>query len=175
MTKAYVVVESENDLAIIHKLLPVALQEDVTFFNGGGRSAAQSAASTLAATRQLPVALLFATHTTNADAIYEQINTIGWLVKAPESVMLIPLIPEIEVIFFQDKMTLEKLLAKSFTELEWELAQHQPHYTLKSLLGDNATTILLDRLTATDITTLRLHPVIQNLIAFLENQPEHAS
>jgi hypothetical protein len=78
-------------------------------------------------------------------------------------------VPAIEMIFFQDKTLLEKLINHNFTNLEWEFAKYHPKKSLAYFLGENPLSILVDKLNDKSIVVLQQHPFIIELVEFLSS------
>src|SRR4051812_48948696 len=81
MTGAYVVTEGTDDLAILKRVLPEQLVNDVKLYNGGGKYGARSFASSILGVREFPVALVVDADTENESLIREQRNFLNELLS----------------------------------------------------------------------------------------------
>src|SRR5438552_18495956 len=102
--KAYVVFEEGTAGPLLRAVPPPDFLEEVGLVESGRRSNLLSVARTLLSARQKPVAVLRETLSVDERAIHERIQLAEELLDlsaggVPKRV--IPLIPEIEVVFFQ--------------------------------------------------------------------------
>lgn len=174
MTQAYILTEGNQDILILKRLLPQPIIQEIKFVDGLGQYGAQSLASTLLATRAIPVALVTDTDTEDDSLVSEQLDTLNYLLRQaspgiPFKVLLA--VPEIEIILVQNRPLIEKLAERSFSDLEWQLAQSKPKRFLEAVFGKD-TPVIQKILTSTsddEIQTLQQHPLIQDLITFLSS------
>jgi hypothetical protein len=174
MTRAYVVTEGDTDAKILRRLLPEELIHDVKFAVAGGRSAAESLARSLRIAKQVPVALVFDTDTTDEQSISEQREFLDDYLdygsgSAPFEVF--PAVPEIEAVFFEDRTLVERATNREFSDLEWRLAKGQPKQLLRDALPDSAdpAELVLDGVDEGSLESLRRHPLLQGLGEFLSS------
>ncbi len=177
MSRAYLVAEGKTDLQILQRLLPGAA--DVTFVDGRGKYGAESLARSLAATRDLPVALVIDADTTSEALIAQRQQDLISLVDrvslgAPFEVFQV--VPSIETLFFADRSLLEQLINRELTDLEWQLGQRQPRVLLDSVTGNTVLFVqdAIANLSESQLKTLRQHPLIQRLAAFLAMKAQAA-
>ena len=170
MSRAYLVAEGKTDLQILQRLLPGSAE--VTFVDGRGKYGAESLARSLAATRDLPVALVIDADTTSETLIAQKQQDLISLVDrvslgAPFEVFQV--VPSIETLFFADRSLLEQLINRELTDLEWQLGQRQPKELLDGVVGDAAEFVqaAIANLSESQLKILRQHSLIQRLAAFL--------
>ncbi|MCC5620221.1 hypothetical protein [Nostoc sp. CHAB 5715] len=174
MTQAYILTEGNQDIVILKRLLPQPIIQEIKFVDGSGQYGAQSLASTLLATRSIPVALVTDADTEDDSLVSEQLDTLNYLLRQaspgiPFKVLLA--VPEIEIVLVQNRPLIEKLAERSFTDLEWQLAQSKPKMFLEAVLGKDMPVIqkILTSASNDEIQTLQQHSLIQNLINFLSS------
>lgn len=172
MKLVYVVTEGQADVDILKKLLDKDIVKVIEFVAGSGSYSMLSKAGTLLAVKHLPLALVIDADTLNDIAIQEKVDSLRYLLRQPAAGVrfeIFPAVPEIEAVFFQDRRFIEKLANKTFTDMEWKLAQRSPKEALTYLLG-NSTPVhkkVLAKLTSKDIQVLQQHALIANLSEFL--------
>ena len=111
MTLSYIVLEGNKNQEILEKLLPKNLIQDVKIVVGESQYEVRSLASSLIATRHIPVILILDANTDNESQVFEKRDLVNYLLrraaaKTPFQVSLA--IPEIEIIFLQNKPLIEK-------------------------------------------------------------------
>ncbi len=168
MKRAYVVTEGKTDVAILKSLLPPNLVDQTGFVAGSGSYSAQTLAQSLLVAKQRPVALVVDADTEDVlsvqekkDFLHEALNQVS--PGVPFGVFVA--VPEMEIVFFQEKPLLEKALHQSFSPLEWEMSKSGPKKFLKLNNQDSET--LLPTLDPQTLGTLRQHPLIRDLSQFL--------
>jgi hypothetical protein len=174
MTLAYIVLEGNRDQEIIQKLLPKHLLQDVKFVVGNGQYEVRSLASSLLATRNTPVILILDADTDNESQIFEKQDLINYLLrraaaKTPFQVSLA--IPEMEIIFLQNKPLIEKISQRQFNDLEWKFAQSKPKEFLETVLGkeQSINEKIFSNINDDEIKILQQHPLIQEIMEFLSS------
>ncbi|MEH2040367.1 hypothetical protein [Nostoc sp.] len=175
MTLAYIITEENKDIEILKQLLPQSLIQDINFkfVDGSGQYGARSLASTLLVTRSIPVALITDADTEDNSLVSEQLDSLNYLLRQassgiPYKVFLA--VPEIEIILLQDRSLIEKIAERSFTDLEWQLAQSKPKDFLTAVFGkDTRFNKIFNKINNDEIQALQQHPLIQNLISFLSS------
>jgi hypothetical protein len=172
MTLAYLLLEGNNNQEILEKLLPKNLIQDVKFVVGNGQYQVRSLASSLLATRHIPVILVLDANTDNESQIFEKSDLINYLLrraaaKTPFKISLA--IPEIETIFLQDKSLIEKIAKRQFNDLEWQLAQSKPKEFLETVLGTDKPIYetIFSSISNEEIKIFQQHPLLQEIIDFL--------
>jgi hypothetical protein len=169
MKQVYVITEGQTDLDVLEKLLPELVTKDTGLIL---TDSAVSHSRTILTTKRIPVAVVADANTDDEAAIYEQQDTLQYLLqqasaRVPFKVLLA--IPSIETIFFQDRPLLEQLLNRHLTDTEWQLAQYHPKKSLTYFLGENPLPGLLNKLTDQAILILQKHPLITELTEFLSS------
>lgn len=174
MTLAYILTEGKTDIEILKRLLPQSLVEDIKFVAGEGQYGVRSLASSLLATRSTPVAIVLDADTENENQIYEKSDLVNYLLHRaspgiPYKVILA--VPEIEVIFLEDKSLIEKIANRSFNDLEWKFAKSQPKRFLLEVFGKDTPVFekIFSNISDEEIQILQQHPLIQDLIKFLSS------
>ncbi|MFM2063922.1 MAG: hypothetical protein RLZZ507_3593 [Cyanobacteriota bacterium] len=174
MTLAYIITEGKTDIEILKRLLPQYLIQDIKFVAGEGQYGVRSLASSLLATRSTPVAIVLDADTENENQIYEKSDVVNYLLHRaspgiPYKVILA--VPEIEVIFLEDKFLIEKIAERSFNALEWQFAKSQPKKFLVEVLGKDTPIFekIFSNISDDEIKILQQHTLIQDLIKFLSS------
>jgi hypothetical protein len=117
MTQAYIVTEGKSSPEILKRLLPENILRYTKLIAGGSGSAVSLASSALVAKR-LPVALVVDANTNHQSTIREREDLLSYLLRQgppgiPFEVFLA--VPEIEIVFLQDRTFIEKLAHRNFT------------------------------------------------------------
>jgi hypothetical protein len=174
MTLAYIVTEANKDIDILEKLLPKNLSKDVKFVDGKGEYGAFSLASSLLATRPIPVVLVTDADKDDDSSVNEQLNSLNYLLRQashglPFKVCIVN--PEIEIILLQNRLLIEKLAKRSFTDLEWLFAQSKPKEFFHAVFGKDTLIHekIFSNISEEEIKVLQQHPLIQDLINFLSS------
>lgn len=174
MTLSYIVLEGNKNQEILEKLLPKNLIQDVKIVVGESQYEVRSLASSLIATRHIPVILILDANTDNESQIFEKRDLVNYLLrraaaKTPFQVSLA--IPEIEIIFLQNKPLIEKIAQRQFSDLEWQLAQSKPKEFLETVLGKQTSINekIFSNINDEEIKILQQHPLIQEIITFLSS------
>ncbi|MEH2067581.1 MAG: hypothetical protein V7K47_05325 [Nostoc sp.] len=172
MTLAYMITEGDTDIEIFQKLLPKNLSQDIQFIAGEGSYRARSLASSLLATRKKPVALVLDADTDNKSQISEKHDLINYVLNQASSGITYQVfiaVPELEIVFLEDKLLIEKIAKRQFNDLEWQLAQRNPKDFLKTVFGNNKqiNSRIFKNINEKEINILQQHPLIQEIINFL--------
>ena len=174
MTLAYIVLEGNKNQEIIEKLLPKNLIQDVKIVVGESQYEVRSLASSLIATRHIPVILILDANTDNESQVFEKRDLVNYLLRraaatTPFQVSLA--IPEIEIIFLQNKSLIEKIAQREFNDLEWQLAQSKPKEFLETVLGkeQSINEKIFSNINDEEIKILQQHPLIQEIMEFLSS------
>ncbi|MBD2133103.1 hypothetical protein H6F47_11845 [Sphaerospermopsis sp. FACHB-1094] len=174
MTLAYILTESDKDIEILQKLLPKNLIQDIKFIAGASSYRARSLASSLLATQKIPVFLIIDADTNNPSQVFEKKDLINYMLSQASSGIPFQIslaIPEIEIIFLQNKPLIEKIAQREFNDLEWQLAQSKPKEFLETVLGAEKpiNEIIFSNINDEEIKILQQHPLIQEIITFLSS------
>ena len=176
MTKAYVITKGKFGEICLKKALPQKIVDNTVFTSGPDTYSAQTLAHSILADRRRPVVLVMDANTTHEANISEKNDFLQWFIGSvaggvPYKIMLV--IPQIEIIFFQDRDLLEQLIQRKVSDVEWAVAQFQPRKSLQQLLaqGGNGLTAekLLDMLTDEMIEVLQKHYPVNELTEFLSS------
>ncbi|WYL96768.1 MAG: hypothetical protein HEQ35_25870 [Gloeotrichia echinulata IR180] len=175
MKLAYMITESDKDVEILQRLLPRNLSQNIKFIAGESSYRARSLASSLLATRKTPVALVLDAHTDNKSQIVERYDLIDYVlnqVSSGISYKVFMAIPQLEIVFIQDKSLIEKIAQRQFNDLEWQLAQSKPKEFLETVFGNSKEQInarIFGNINDEEIKKLQQHPLIQEIINFLSS------
>ncbi|HEY9828702.1 MAG TPA: hypothetical protein V6D19_25050 [Stenomitos sp.] len=172
MSKAYIVVEEPTNATIFRKILPPELLPQVKFIDGEGKYSTVSMARKLLMTEQVPTVLVIDANTDQQSMIHEQ-QDLDYLLRQAAGktpFLILMAVPTLETLFFQDRAFLEQLFEKTFTDLEWQLARHQPKQLLNTFQGGEKKFVerVIANLHKDAIITLGKHALVQNLIKFLQ-------
>ncbi len=168
MPNVYVVTEGKTDVMILQYLLPSKYQDDIEFFDGGGRSGAISLAATLLGVRRTPVVLMIDTDSTQPDAVAERKELPGYFMKrASASVpyLVVANEPEVEVLLLSNQAILEQLAGRFFSSFEWDSARRDPKGFLAAI-GVTNQAVLEAIKTSGQVVS---HPTLTEIIGFLES------
>ncbi|MCP4695391.1 MAG: hypothetical protein GY862_00880 [Gammaproteobacteria bacterium] len=168
LLKAYIVTEKKIDSQILKKLLPPEHTQHIVFVPAGGRSSAKSLARSILANRKCPVALVMDADTTNSQVTEERYQIVSDLLRSaasdvPSEVFLI--VPEIEILLFEDRDFLQKLVGNKISDEVWSIAKFTPEKTLKSLLKTKNIASFIDEIE--DISVLQRSQVLREIDSFL--------
>lgn len=174
MILAYIVIEGKTDQEILQKILPKNLLEHIKFVVGKGHYEARSLAISLLATRHIPVILILDADTNNESQIWEKSDLINYSFRRASGNIpfLVSLaVPEIEIIFLENKPLIEKIAQRQFNDLEWKLSQSQPKEFLKTVLGQEKSIneIIFTKINDQEMNKSQQHPLIQEIITFLSS------
>jgi hypothetical protein len=163
MTKRYFVVEGENDNWILGRLLPKNVLQDTRIIAAGGYSAILSVVQTLFTMTPLPIAIFFDTDTFSDEKIEEKKQFITSYLKNifANKLLLVPLKPEIESLFFYKKDLLEQIVNRSISNELWQEGKTQPKKVLLELTDRSLSNL---KLTSDIIVQLQENPILQDII-----------
>ncbi|BAU13916.1 hypothetical protein LEP3755_44590 [Leptolyngbya sp. NIES-3755] len=172
MSRAYLVTEQTSDAAILRSVLPESALESVQFVESKSDYDAESRAMSLLAEKRLPVVLVLNARTNDESTIQQRQADLGYLLRSyagPVPFKLAIAVPELEVIFFQDRALIEDLLNRTFTDLEWQFAQRHPQELLETLPEGKAAFVerMLRLLNEEQLQEIRQIPLIQGITEFL--------
>lgn len=165
----YVVTEGKCDVELLKKLLPAEVMGGVKIVEASGSYSAQSLARSIVASTQCPVALVVDADTVDELAIQERRDTLKDLLRqaagrVPCEAFLA--VPEMEAIFFQDRSTLERIVAREVTDELWEAGNDRPKEVLGRLFNPDWDR-LIHALDDDATKVLKNHPLIRHLSEFL--------
>jgi hypothetical protein len=137
MTKQYFVVEGLDDEFILKSLLPQELLQETKVIVAGGYSAALSVAQTLLTLTPLPIVIFFDTDTFTEKEIEEKKQFINSYLKRifQNKLLLIPFVPDIEVLFLDNKELLEAFVKCQVDDELWQKIHQQPRQVIKKIAG----------------------------------------
>jgi hypothetical protein len=170
----WIVLEGEDQLAILRALLPDEIQAASEFIAIGKRSNISSIARTVLVKHKEPVALVVNMNSLDAATIREKYLTTEQLLRAVSGgtpFKVIPCYPVLEAIFFSDAKVLERIFPQWRTLFNPMYFSKTPKDALDDLLanGGGPTTLsnFLDALTEADVKRLRATGPIRELISFV--------
>ena len=174
MKHAYIVTTEPSEAEILKKLLPREITKNVVFESRGESSAARTFAGSLLAAKRLPVVLVVDTATRDKMVVNEKLDMVRYLLRPYASGVpfkVLPAIPEIEAVFFEDRNFVERITGRKFSDLEWKFAKLSPKEALTTFLGapEQLHKKILSRMTKEDIRALQQHSLIVELSEFLES------
>ena len=174
MSKVIIVVEGKTDELILNAVSPRSLQRKIQFVVGSGRYSAQSIARTILAYERQPVALVLDADTTDESKVKEQVayfqKALGEVASdIPYQAFIV--VPEIEIILFENQTYLEKLAQRKISQEELDYAQTAPKKALESFLGGRSVSPMHAALKQLDDITLKSihdHPLMKGLCNFVD-------
>jgi hypothetical protein len=183
---AYIVCEGDFDAQLLKTVLPVNLLTDVKIVDvkvvaGGRVYALKSLAMSLIVSRRVPVLIVIDSDSAVPELVEHRRNDIEEIVgmvagKIPFKV--VPAVPEMENIFFQDTSLLSRLLGYVPPQDILDRALIQPKKALEELISQSDklqdVSQIFDRLTDEDIELLRSSSVMQEIVNFLQSVRETA-
>ncbi|MCX6378733.1 MAG: hypothetical protein NT023_04545 [Armatimonadetes bacterium] len=175
MNRCVVVTEGETDARILRPLLKLPSDDNsVKVTVAGGWSSAESLSRSILMNGKKDVVLVVDADASDDERFKERVNfhkermegvdtrTSKWLVVVVK--------PEIEVLFFRDRDTLEAFVGRIVTDEEYFRGQYEPRRILKALLGEKSLADFETRLTPQILESLRNQPEIQMVVNFLKQQ-----
>lgn len=167
MIARYFVVEGQTDEVILKYLLPEALLKDTRIIVAGGYSAALSAVQTLFTLTPLPITLFFDTDSCSKEKVEEKKDFINSYLQrtSHNELVLCPMKPEMEILFFYKKELLEKLINSSISDELWYQGKYEPKQVLIELVDNkNYLSFLEKNLTNDIVQKLQQNPLISNIV-----------
>lgn len=161
--KRYFVVEGKEDQVVLSRLLPSSLLNETKMIATSGYSAALAVVQKLFTLTSLPIVFFFDTDTFSDEKIAENKQfIISYLKNKP---LLVPIVPEVEGLFFYKKELLEKIIGCSVSEELWQKGQFRPKIVLQELTGrKNYLSVLEQRLTPDVIQQLQKNPALKEIV-----------
>jgi YesN/AraC family two-component response regulator len=168
------ITENDKDIEILQRLLPQNISQNIQFIVGGSSYRARSLASSLLATRKTPVALVLDADTDNESQIFERYDLIKYALNQASSgtpYQVFFAVPQIEIVFLQDKSLIEKIAQRQFNDLEWQLAQSKPKEFLETVFGNDEqiNARIFENISEEEIKILQQHSLMQEIIKFLSS------
>jgi len=167
--KRYFVVEGQDDEFILRSLLPQELLQDTKIIVAGGYSAALSVAQTLLTLTPLPIVIFFDTDTFSEKEIEEKKQFINSYLKRifQNQLLLIPFVPDIEVLFLDNKELLSAFVNREIDDELWHKIHSQPRKIIKEELAGGKNkylSFLKSHLTSEIVQKLQESPLLQKII-----------
>ncbi|NJR21931.1 MAG: hypothetical protein HC786_07050 [Richelia sp. CSU_2_1] len=179
--KVYIICEGDFDAQLLKTVLPENLLTDVGVVVGGKIYNIKSLAMSLIVSRRVPVLIVFDVGSSVPELVEfrrQDIEEVVLWVAGKTPVKIVPAIPEIETIFFQDVSLLERLLGYTPPQNLLDRAVFLPKKVLEELIARSNIiqdiSEILDRLTEEDIEILRSAAIMQEIIQFLQSVRETA-
>lgn len=175
----YILAEGSFNAQLIKTVLPANLLTDVGVVSANGVSAVESLARSLVVRRRVPVVIVFDADSVVAELVEQRrkdIEEIVEIVSINTPVKVVPAVPQIEIIFFQDVSLLSHLLGFTPSKDILDLAVSQPREALEQLIYQSEliqdSSQIIEQLTNEDIEILRSSSVMQEIVQCLESVRE---
>ena len=171
---AKIVVKENSEVSVLRALLPNEILDVCDLYVADERSALASVARTLLVKDRMPVAAVIDTKSLDPGVIWETVTTMKQLLEAAAagtSYTVIYCVPELESIFFDDRIDLKKIFPKYDQQFFLMFAKTSPKQALEFLFkeggGPKRLSELLDALTTEDTKKLRETYPIGQLMTFI--------
>jgi hypothetical protein len=175
----YIICKGSFDAQLLKTVLPANLLTDVGVVAGGGVSAVKSLARSLVVRRRVPVIIVFDADSAVPELVEQRlkdIEEIVGMVAGQTPFKVVPAVPEMEIIFFQDVSLLSRLLGCIPQQDILDRAVIQPKQALEELIARSEIihdrSQIIDRLANEDIEILRSSSVMQEIVHFLQSVRE---
>lgn len=169
MITQYVMVEGVLDKYILETILPQDIVAQSKFIIGNGYNIALSKARSILISSQLPLLLILDSDTTDQTTIEEKKDFICQYVgklASPGRFHVVMAVPEIEILFFQNREALELLVGSEITQEQWYLGQSKPKQILQEIASTASLKEFLQRqLTSQIIAKLRETKFIYDVVS----------
>jgi hypothetical protein len=170
---AYIVTEGPLDKKLLQRLLPTELLQEVGIVEAGSLSAVTAMARSLAVRHKVPILVVVDSDSVEPRAIAYRRTDINELIAgiAVKPVEVLLAVPQMEVVFFQDRNLLTQWFGDRLTPEILIRAEFQPRQMLEGLLaGDDRSQVeLIEGLSDRQVEFLRQAAVIQEVIGFLRS------
>jgi hypothetical protein len=179
--KPTIFMEGQADAAILGALLPSESVNACHLQPIPGRSTLVSVARTHLIKYYAPTAVIVDTDTLDPTIVAERIQTTRYLMAAVAGDTpfdVIPCVPHIEAIFFEDTTALQRVFPHFGNVFILQFAKTQPQEQLEVLFekgGPKNLNAFLDQLTSDEVEKLRTLYPIQQVMAFIANSREVAA
>lgn len=162
-----VITESAGDAALLQRVLSPIEGGKLYFDVAGGINHAMTAASTILNARRENVLMVIdndgARDNTETEFIRELVG------KDSQRFKLVLMVPEIESLFFADRVALEQALGTRIEDMIWEIAMTAPKSTLDVLLKKLGKKDRLELLSSQALlSAMRNHPKIKEIQEFAQ-------
>ncbi len=127
--KAYVFVEEASDAAVLTRLMPAALAQDVQLVSAQGMGSLASLARSVLATRRKPAAVIVDSYSVAPELIRDRrqnLEDLSWLVASGVPTKVVMAVPELRAIFFHDPHLLPKVLGRELPAEVLIRARYEP-------------------------------------------------
>ena len=172
--KPTIIVDGRADIAILRAVLPPILAEACQFAGAEGRSTLVSLARTFLIKYHAPSAIVMDTDTMDPTTIAETVRASRHLIAAVAGETpfeVVYCIPEIETIFFDGVVNLQRIFPDFENCFFLPFASTQPKQQFELLLrdggGPKTLSDFLDQLTTSDVEKLQRTYPIRQLSAFI--------
>jgi hypothetical protein len=169
---AYVIAEGPSDVKILTRCLPESIVGSVKFIAGQGKYSGMSLAATILTTRRVPIVLVEDADTLNEEGIKEREDFLRYILQqaaagVPFQVLMV--VPEIEVLFFEDRAFIERFTGQPLSDREWHAAKRDPKEWLAGTLAGRPIRMdeILAALSDKEFLAIRQHPLINGLSDFI--------
>lgn len=169
----YVITEEPEGVALLTELLRPDFdleQGEVSILAGGGESGADALARSILAVRHEPVALVVDADTVEPGRVRESRRfleySLGEFGGAGFGVFLAE--PSLDSLLFNDRAIIEALTGRRPTDEQMLRGHYEPRRILEELLPNGLRGArLAERLPEIDLSSLRTHPLIEDLRKFI--------
>lgn len=169
MIKRHFIIERSLGVAVLKKLLPEEIVSQCKFIVGGENNIAVTKARSILISSELPVSLVVDANTNHPESIEEKRDFIVQFIRLmvnPVRFQVFLAVPEIEILFFHKRSTLEKIVNNRVSDVQWITGKYEPRKVLRELFKtDDLEKVLDGRLTDDIIAELRENELIQMIIA----------
>ena len=171
-----VITEGQFDTDLLKKILPKKTTggHSFEFTPASGFSYAMALARSILIMGGSSIILVLDTDSVDPQKVAEKKSFVGSYLNASvyqENFKLELVEPELEIIFFENKTLLEKIIGASISTEAWDLARFSPKKHLEYLSGLSREEIL-NKLTEEDIQLLQNSSVIKDIMQFADQQPD---
>ncbi len=174
--KPPIIVEGLEDVAILRAILPPDVVESCDFLVSGGRSAIVPGAQEYLIQHHAPIAIVLDMDTVDPAVLIDRTQDTKQQIESvagdtPFDIILF--IPEIEAVFFDDLVDLQRIFPAFKKAYVRKMAKFQPKEQLQTLFekghGPNDLSSFLDQLTSEEVERLQSKDPICQLIAFIKS------
>jgi len=171
--KAYVFVEEASDAAVLRRLMPAALAQDVQLVSAQGMGSLASLARSVLATRRKPAAVIVDSYSVAPELIRDRrqnLEDLIWLVAGGVPTKVVMAVPELRGIFFHDPHLLPQVLGRELPAEVLIRARYEPGAVLEELLAQSSGVKSVEQLAlALSPEDLKSAPPVPELIQFLND------
>ena len=176
------VVRGEANALVLRKLLEPEFGPELRVLGTDVFSESVSLARSVLSNRKAIVALVAGTRSTELQKIRELHRFLVYAlvqIECPDLWKVVLVVPDTEVMLFQDRNVLRQVLGREPTDEELTRGQTEPVQLLEEVLGLKNNILrdeeLCRRLASVDVSCLAEHPVVQQVRRFFRDHREGRS